>query len=57
VAVVDWRQVDRLVGSGHVARNGSHIALTPRGRLLLDHILGAIAAPENLGSARVLAVG
>jgi putative oxygen-independent coproporphyrinogen III oxidase len=57
VAVVDWRQVDRLVDSGHVARNGSRIALTAGGRLLLDHILGAIAAPENLGSATVLAVG
>jgi putative oxygen-independent coproporphyrinogen III oxidase len=56
-AVVDWRQVDRLVDSGHVARNGSRIALTAGGRLLLDHILGAIAAPENLGSATVLAVG
>ena len=53
-AVVDWRRVDRLVGSGYLVRNGARIALTARGRLLLDHILGEIAAPVP---ARVLAVG
>jgi oxygen-independent coproporphyrinogen-3 oxidase len=44
-SVVDWTRVDRLVESGHISRGGSRIALTPRGRLLLDHILGEIAAP------------
>ena len=42
-AIVDWNRVDRLVGSGHLERAGSRIALTPAGRLLLDHILGEIA--------------
>jgi oxygen-independent coproporphyrinogen-3 oxidase len=43
--------VDRLVGSGHMARNGSRIALTAAGRLLLDHILGEIAATRPTASA------
>jgi len=41
--IVDWTRVGRLVASGHLERNGSRIALTPRGRLVLDHILGEIA--------------
>ncbi|MEO6432422.1 MAG: radical SAM family heme chaperone HemW [Sphingomicrobium sp.] len=41
---VDWVEVDRLVASGHLQRSGGRIALTPAGRLLLDHILGRIAA-------------
>jgi putative oxygen-independent coproporphyrinogen III oxidase len=45
-SVVDWQQVDRLVGSGHLARETGRIALTDRGRLLLDHILGRIALVE-----------
>jgi putative oxygen-independent coproporphyrinogen III oxidase len=45
-SIVDWRRVDRLVGSGHLTREGTHIAATARGRLLLDYILGEIAAPE-----------
>ena len=52
-AAVDWRRVERLVGSGHLSRDGSRIALTKSGRLLLDHILGEIAAVEP----RALAVG
>ena len=51
--IVDWRQVDQLVTSGHLVRSDSRIALTAKGRLLLDHILGRIAASET----RVLAVG
>ena len=51
--IVDWRQVDQLVGSGHLVRCASRIALTAKGRLLLDHILGQIAASET----RTLAVG
>jgi oxygen-independent coproporphyrinogen-3 oxidase len=41
--IVDWTRVGRLVASDHLERNGSRIALTPRGRLVLDHILGEIA--------------
>ena len=42
--IVDWNRVDRLVASGHVERAGTRIVLTSGGRLLLDHILGEIAA-------------
>jgi oxygen-independent coproporphyrinogen-3 oxidase len=45
-AIVDWRKVDRLVASGHLIRKGERIAPTAEGRLLLDHILGEIAALE-----------
>jgi oxygen-independent coproporphyrinogen-3 oxidase len=44
VAVVDWAKVDRVAASGHLVRDGGRIALAPAGRLLLDHILGEIAA-------------
>ena len=53
-AIVDWDRVERLVGSGHLAREGTRIGLTARGRLVLDHILGEIVAVEQ---PRVLAVG
>jgi oxygen-independent coproporphyrinogen-3 oxidase len=36
--------VERLVASGHIRRDGTQIKLTAAGRLLLDHILGEIAA-------------
>ncbi|WP_308516267.1 radical SAM family heme chaperone HemW [Sphingomonas flavescens] len=49
--LVDWQEVDRLVGSGHLARETGRIALTDRGRLLLDHILGRIALVEPRVSA------
>ncbi|MFL6782979.1 MAG: radical SAM family heme chaperone HemW [Sphingomicrobium sp.] len=45
-AVVDWRRVDRLVASGHLARDGTRIATTAKGRLVLDHLLGEVAASE-----------
>jgi oxygen-independent coproporphyrinogen-3 oxidase len=44
--VVDWVRVERLVASGHVQRDGERIALTAKGQLLLDHILGEIAAAQ-----------
>jgi len=44
--IVDWSRVDRLVNSGHLSRDGARIALTAKGRLVLDHILGEIAAVE-----------
>lgn len=46
VELVDWGRVDRLVGSGHLRREQTRIAPTKGGRLLLDHILGEIAARE-----------
>ena len=53
-ALVDWKRVDRLVGSGHLTRQGTLIALTAPGRLLLDYILGEIALVEQ---PMALAVG
>ncbi len=50
-SVVDWHEVDRLVGSGHLTRETGRIALTDHGRLLLDHILGRIALVEPRVSA------
>jgi putative oxygen-independent coproporphyrinogen III oxidase len=51
--IVDWGRVDRLVASGHLARDGARIAATASGRLLLDHLLGEIAAlgPMTLAAA------
>jgi len=46
-SIVDWRRVERLTNSRHLKREGSRIALTARGRLVLDHILGEIAAPDQ----------
>jgi oxygen-independent coproporphyrinogen-3 oxidase len=43
--LVDGASVDRLVASGHVEQHGARLRTTAAGRLLLDHILGAIAAP------------
>jgi len=50
--IADWARVDRLVDSGHLRRSEDRIALTARGRLVLDHILGEIA----LAPAEPLAV-
>jgi oxygen-independent coproporphyrinogen-3 oxidase len=43
-SVVEWKRVDRLAASGHLERDSTHIRLTAAGRLVLDHILGDIAA-------------
>jgi putative oxygen-independent coproporphyrinogen III oxidase len=43
---VEWSAVDRLAASGHLVRDGTRIRLTESGRLLLDHILGLVAAPN-----------
>jgi oxygen-independent coproporphyrinogen-3 oxidase len=51
--IVDWDRVERLVGSGHLTREGSRIALTGNGRLFLDHILSEVAVVEP----KALAVG
>jgi putative oxygen-independent coproporphyrinogen III oxidase len=45
-SIVDWSRVERLVGSGHLERTDTRIALTAAGRLLLDHILGEIVAVQ-----------
>jgi putative oxygen-independent coproporphyrinogen III oxidase len=45
-SIVDWSRVAALVHSGHLEQSGTRIALTGAGRLLLDHILGEIAAAE-----------
>jgi oxygen-independent coproporphyrinogen-3 oxidase len=56
-AVVDWTRIDRLAASGHLERDGARIRLTPAGRLVLDHILGDIAAvAPKAESPNVLAV-
>ena len=43
VPALDWERVNRLVVTGHLARNETHIATTAAGRLLLDTILAEIA--------------
>jgi oxygen-independent coproporphyrinogen-3 oxidase len=50
-SIVDWGRVDRLVRSGHLQRDGAHIVVTPKGRLLLDTILGEIAEVEPISAA------
>jgi len=44
VPLVDGRATDRLIASNHLKENGSRIAATASGRLVLDHILSEIAA-------------
>jgi len=46
-AIVNWRKVDRLVASGHLARDGGRISLTSAGRLVLDYILAEISAEAD----------
>ena len=50
-SIVDWRQVERLVASGHLSREGERISATSAGRLLLDSILAAVAAAEPIAAA------
>jgi putative oxygen-independent coproporphyrinogen III oxidase len=50
-SVVDWKKVERLVRSRHMTREGAHIALTARGRLVLDRILGEIAVVPIISEA------
>jgi putative oxygen-independent coproporphyrinogen III oxidase len=50
-SIVDWMKVDRLVKSGHLTRNGSRIAPTAVGRLLLDRVLAEIAADDPRASS------
>ena len=57
-AVVNWTKVDRLVASGHLTREGSRIAPTASGRLLLDHILAEVSvdAPISVAAAQLPAL-
>jgi coproporphyrinogen III oxidase-like Fe-S oxidoreductase len=50
-SIIDWKRADRLVRSGHLQRNGMRLALTGEGRLLLDYILGEIAAVDPINAA------
>jgi putative oxygen-independent coproporphyrinogen III oxidase len=45
-SVVDVAKVEELARLGYLKHSGTRIALSPAGRLLLDHILGEIAAPQ-----------
>ena len=44
VPVVDWSAAGQLAASGHLVRSGQRLIATPAGRLVLDHVLGAIGA-------------
>jgi oxygen-independent coproporphyrinogen-3 oxidase len=49
--VVNRERVRAAIGSAHLERSGDRIRLTQSGRLLLDHILGEIAAADELIAA------
>ncbi|MFC7536843.1 radical SAM family heme chaperone HemW [Sphingomonas sp. GCM10030256] len=55
-SVVDQRAVARLVASGHLEWVGSRLRTTAAGRLLLDHVLGAIAAVQPMLRREVPAI-
>ena len=42
--LVDEMSVEKLARLGLLDRRGTHLSVTPQGRLLLDSILGEIAA-------------
>ena len=50
-SIVDWAKVEWLVASGHLKRDASRIALTPAGRLLLDHILPEVSVKTLISAA------
>ena len=50
-SIVDWAKVDRLAASGHLRRDGLRIAVSAKGRLLLDAILSEIALAEPISAA------
>ena len=50
-SIVDCTKVDRLVLSGHLVRDGSRIALTASGRLLLDYILAEVSVKRPTSAA------
>jgi oxygen-independent coproporphyrinogen-3 oxidase len=44
VPLINWGAAKRLTASGYLERSGQRVAVTPPGRLLLDHLLGELAA-------------
>lgn len=50
-AIVDWQKVDPLVELGLLRSDGAHIAVTAKGRLLLDRLIAEIAVAEPTASA------
>jgi len=46
-SIVDVAKVEELARLGYLRHSGTRIALSPAGRLLLDHILGEIAVPAS----------
>ena len=50
-AIVDWQKVDPLAELGLLRSDGAHIAVTAKGRLLLDRLIAEIAVAEPTASA------
>jgi oxygen-independent coproporphyrinogen-3 oxidase len=44
IPLIDRAAAARLVDSGHLTQSGAAVAVTPAGRLVLDHILAELAA-------------
>jgi oxygen-independent coproporphyrinogen-3 oxidase len=44
VKIADPNAIQRLIATGHLAQSGPRVAATPAGRLVLDSLLGQIAA-------------
>ena len=51
VEMVDWNAVERLAGIGLLEREGTRLKTSSSGRLVLDSLLGAIAASSPSNSA------
>ncbi len=49
--LVDRGAVERLTHSGHLQQSAERLSVTPRGRLVLDYLLGEIAACRALGGS------
>ena len=56
-AIVNWRRVDRLVASGHLARDGGRISLTPRAGCCSTRSSAEISAEADLRFRRLLKRG
>ena len=51
IEMVDWAAVKRFEDAGLLERDGTRLTATPAGRLVLDSLLGAIAASSPSNSA------
>ena len=51
VEMVEWDAVERLINVGLLERAGPRLRTTPAGCLVLDSLLGAIAANSPWNSA------